>query len=197
MLGNVVVLPLGNRSDRRPVTALGVVGQLMTFARIPLGCSATLLIVADQWGLAVGTVLLFVVLDLLDGRFARAGGISDTARRRAVDATVDKLSVHACALAACLHMPEAAACWVPLLVRDAVQTATSLAVMARLRAVVAGAWWHRFFSLSVALWGVTMLLTRSPAWPVAVIAFAVGIPTLWDYCRQCGALVACGLPQTD
>jgi phosphatidylglycerophosphate synthase len=182
---NVVALPLDDQADAAIATPWARIGRFLTYGRLPLGVMAALLVFTGWWRLAAVLVAVFVLIDVVDGRFARAGGLADSARRRATDALIDKLSVHACALGVCVYMPEALYLWVPLLARDLVQATVAGAALQTRRVVVAGAWWHRFFSLSMAIWGCGMLLTRTPVVALGLLALAVGALALVDYIRQC------------
>lgn len=180
---SVIVLPLQAEKPAK-ASVLVRVGTAMTYVRLPLGASAALLIVGDAWLLAAALVALFVIVDVLDGRFARAGGGADTAERRAADAIIDKLSVHVCALAVCFTIPIAVMAWIPILIRDIIQGSVSSLNISRSGVVVAGAPWHRIFSLSVAVWGCAVLLTVNPRFELAAMVIALGCITLFDYVRQ-------------
>jgi phosphatidylglycerophosphate synthase len=189
MFGSVVVLPVGRWREDRPTTALAWIGEVMTYSRIPLGALAALLIFTDRWRLGAAAVGLFVVMDVLDGRFARAGGLGDMAHRRAMDATIDKLSVHACFAGIAVTLPAVIPIWSVIVVRDVWQSTVAGLLLVQRRVVVAGAWWHRFFSLSMAVWAATVLISGEPSLGLAGLALIVGLVTLADYSVQCRALV--------
>jgi phosphatidylglycerophosphate synthase len=161
----------------------------MTCARLPLGGIAAILVLTDRWHLAASAVALFVVLDVLDGRFARAGGLDDTAWRRMADAVIDKFSVHACMAGIAVTLPSTVPVWLAILFRDIWQSSVAATVLAQRRVVVAGAWWHRLFSLSMAVWAITIMLSRRPSLGLAALALAIGVATLADYSVQCTALI--------
>jgi phosphatidylglycerophosphate synthase len=185
VLGKIIILPIGKENrDISSFMRLHKVGSILTYIRIPLGLLTVISVIIGSWSIAASLVVLFVVLDVVDGRFARLGGIQDTAKRRAVDATADKLSVHACAASVCFSMPEVLYLWVPLVIRDLAQGVIAGRALINYRVVIAGAPWHRLFSLSMAVWGVYMLVTRNPGAALAAIAFAIGVFSLIDYGNQ-------------
>lgn len=183
----IVILPLDATPSRG---ALAIVGEIMTYARLPIGLGAASLILAGGWRAAAFCVAMFVVLDIADGRFARAGARADTARRRGADAVIDKLSVHLCAMAVCTQIPMAIGYWIPLLARDLIQGHASFRMIVRCRVVAAGAPWHRMFSLSMAIWGCAVLLSGQVRGELAVISMVLGYVSLVDYVAQCRAFEA-------
>jgi phosphatidylglycerophosphate synthase len=185
MFGNIVLLPIARKSVSAKSSMYVLVGNLLTYIRIPLGVCSVSLVFIGHWLLAAICVALFVVCDIADGRFARAGGVSDTAKRRIGDAVIDKLSVHAWALGVCVQLPEVVWFWLPLLVRDLIQAGVSATLIYRFGLVAAGAWWHRLFSLSLAFWGVFILISGSASMLLSAIAGIIGMLTLLDYSMQC------------
>lgn len=182
MTQNIVLLPIDGERDH--LSRMNVLGELMTYTRLPIGLGAVVLIVNDRWPAATILVAMFVVLDIADGRFARSGGKQDSARRRGADALIDKLSAHYCALAVCFQLPSALWLWLPMLIRDIIQARTSATLIRRSRIVAAGAPWHRFYSLSLAAWGCAVLLTRAPRIELGLVAWVLGYLSLVDYVSQ-------------
>jgi hypothetical protein len=85
-------------------------------------------------------------------------------------------------------MPSATLLYLPILVRDLVQAGVAGHLMFGSRVVVAGASWHRLFSLSVAVGGMYILLTGTTPALGAVVVYAIGVVTLIDYVLQARAL---------
>lgn len=160
------------------------IGDWCTYGRVPLGLAAATSIFLGFNYLAICLVIGFVLLDILDGRFSQIGGQSDSASRRAADGIIDKMSVHLCALAVCFTVPEVIYIWLILLARDIMQGTVSMSVV-KTGFVPAGAWWHRFASLAIAVWGVSVLATGGISLALAIVAIVVGWASLADYTFQC------------
>ncbi|WP_442922923.1 CDP-alcohol phosphatidyltransferase family protein [Microbacterium sp. cx-55] len=136
----------------------------------------------------IAYIAAFIAIDIFDGVIARRFG-AETATRRALDGIVDKLSIHLVALVVCLGTPMAAVFWLIMLGRDLIQATVGLYVLRSRRIIAAGAKWHRSFTLSVAAWGIGLVLIGAASWPLGVLMSILGIATLIDYCAQCFKLL--------
>lgn len=130
----------------------------------------------------------FVLIDIFDGVVARRLQ-AETSLRRLLDGVVDKLSIHIVALFVCFSLPASIPFWVFMLARDVAQAAVGYAVLRKCRIVAAGAKWHRAFTISVAGWGLALVLFNSWSWAVGIVMVALGTITLIDYCLQCARLL--------
>lgn len=101
-------------------------------------------------------VAAIVVADVLDGVLARYLRC-DTLGRRALDATVDRVSIHtAFGVAITLH-PQFVTLYIALAARDCLATAGSGLLLMRYEALLTGGRWHKLASLSSAGFGLTVL----------------------------------------
>jgi phosphatidylglycerophosphate synthase len=186
----VVVLPIDNSAatEAEKLSTLGKIGVVITYTRIPIGVAIAVTGFMGIWLLAALLLALFALLDLLDGRFARAGGVSDTAKRRIFDACTDKVTAHLCFIVIATQIPSILWVWPIVLLRDLIQGGTAFLIMRDMRVVVAGAWWHRFFTLGEIIWLCCAFILRIDLIPFGLPVLLFGMATLQDYVAQCFAL---------
>lgn len=161
---------------------------LLTLVRVPVVAAMALAYLAGNPLAATVLLLAFIVMDVLDGEFARRAHV-ETGLRRALDGVLDRLSVHLMLLLVLLQVPELWLLWALVAVRDLFQGAVALKGVTRLGASVAGAKWHSIYSLSTAVWGVSMMFVGAAAVPLGVVPLLIGACTAVDYAaRVSGAI---------
>ena len=161
-------------------TRRGRIANAITLGRLALLPALGLTIVyrpSIAW-IWVATVIL---ADVFDGVLARRLG-ADTITRRALDATVDRFTIHASfAVAVAVH-PIFLPVYLPLLVRDAFALGASGYLMQQRPVLLLGGHLHKASSLSCALFGMTILAApTSVAESVGWTAVAINFVLLLDY----------------
>lgn len=146
---------------------------LLTWCRlVPL--AGLLWAVADRSVLVPAWVLLVIVADIADGVFARRRN-EDGNTRRALDAAIDRVSIHSAFGVALVAAPGAEK-WIwlylPLLARDVIALSTSGVLMKRSDLLLLGGHVHKLASLSCAAFGIALTLDV-PAAVIATGTFAV------------------------
>jgi phosphatidylglycerophosphate synthase len=188
----VIVLPFGNKITEIGYFQLPIlrrIGVTLTYTRAPLAGAVVFIGLMGDWLLAALLLVLFALLDFLDGRFARFGGVQDTAWRRMVDAIIDKLAAHLCFLVIAMQIPSILWVWPLVFLRDLIQGNTALKLVLNRRVVVAGAWWHRFFTLSEIIWLCCAFAFHNDFIPLGIPVIFFGFATLHDYRKQCLAIL--------
>ncbi len=122
-----------------------------------------------------------IVADVLDGVLARRIGC-DTIARRAIDATVDRICIHAAFGVAIVLHPEFLALYAPLAVRDSIALTASGLLVARRGVLLMGGHWHKLASLSCACFGLVVLSqSRGIVTGAGVATVAINWVLLGDY----------------
>jgi len=184
MRPSIVLLPMRRPAISSRPTLLSRIGNAMTYSRIPLGILVFVFAIEGTWSYAGGFLAGFALLDILDGRFARAGGAQDTAERRIVDAITDKITAHLCFMTIWIQMSSIVWFWFLILVRDCIQGSASMCLIRQERVVAAGAGWHRFFTLLEIIWMCSLYFTSSNSLMLMIVVLLLGTATLIDYVSQ-------------
>lgn len=152
----------------------------ITASRLLLGIPLLYGIVNDV-ALALLALGAIVTMDVADGVIARSLGV-ESARRRLVDAAVDKLLIHSAAIVGVILEPAFLWLYVPFFVRDLALAMGDLWCVVHLKTHIAGNATHRASSIAIALLAVTAL-TMSPLAVIVVGALAclVNYALLPDY----------------
>lgn len=158
----------------RNAASRGTISTIATFARL-------LLLAGLLWSIFGGPghpwvwVASIIVADIFDGVLARSLGC-DTIARRAADAVVDRISIHAAfGIAIVLH-PAFLALYAPLVVRDFLALAASGVLLTRHGVLLMGGHWHKLASIGSACFGVTVL---SAPYGIALAAGAGAVILNW------------------
>lgn len=184
------VVPFNDVPMRRPASKTQLMRSLplmITLARVPILIGIAAAYMAGSPWTAVALLVVFIAVDIMDGDVAR-GLHAETATRRLLDGVIDRLGVHAIVALACLSIENLWLVWAFLIVRDSVQAIVGARLLLTERIVVAGATWHRAYTLSIALWGSIVMVFGDAVWPGAVLVVGTGLATLYDYvCQTTGS----------
>ncbi|MFV0434096.1 MAG: CDP-alcohol phosphatidyltransferase family protein [Leucobacter sp.] len=153
---------------------------LLTFGRIPLVVGMAVAFMLGAPWVSVAFLSIFVVADIFDGDVARKLNL-ETSLRRLADGVIDRLSVHFVLGIVAVSVELLWIPWALLAIRDAFQALIGLRVLREKRIVVAGAKWHRVYTVAIALWGSVVMLTGDVQGIGAGIVALAGLATLIDY----------------
>lgn len=109
---------------------------------------------------AILALICVIVADIGDGWLARCLSL-DSVWRRAADAGIDRLTIHAAFMTALRVHSELWPWYLPLLIRDVCAAAGSSYGIARWRYFLVGDRWHRAASLTAAAQGIAFLYPTS------------------------------------
>ncbi|GHG43785.1 hypothetical protein GCM10012320_08060 [Sinomonas cellulolyticus] len=187
------IVPLGG-GGRTAGRYLGFYARVITFVlaygltvgRLLLSAFMLTAIRDSEAFLAVVLLAIFVVVDIYDGVVARQFNL-ETGLRRGLDGFIDKVSIHVIAGFVCMGTRGGLVIWLIIIGRDICQAAVGAWVLYRKRVIAAGAKWHRAFTLSIAVWGGLLIVTRDLWLPIAALVVLLGFATIVDYVRQCVA----------
>jgi phosphatidylglycerophosphate synthase len=153
---------------------------LATVARVPLAACLLLAVATESRGV-YAWVAAIVVADVLDGVVARQLG-RDSRRRRIVDATLDRLTVHAAFVTALVTRPALVWLYVVLASRDVIALSASAWLLSRRRLLLLGGSWHKLASLSCAGFGVALVSgDRALSLATGIGALSINYVLLLDY----------------
>lgn len=153
---------------------------VMTFSRLFLAFG---LAMATQRSVAESAVWLMVVIvaDIFDGVIARQFG-DDTVWRRITDAAVDRLSIWVVFAVALQGRETLWLFYLPLAIRGLILSTGSLLCFWRKRTVTIGGRWHKASSLSLAAFGLALLVgNENLVWATAIPAWVINWVLLFDY----------------
>lgn len=180
------LIPVDTASTRQKVNvsfAQRALPLVMTVGRTPLIYGVVAFFMANQAWMSILLLVIFIVIDIFDGGVARKLGV-ETSTRRFLDGFIDRLSVHIVILAIASEVQGLWIPWLFLAVRDIAQALAGAHVLAKHRLIAAGAKWHRSYTLSLAAWGMLVLISREVQWVAFLFVLVSGIATLVDYLRK-------------
>lgn len=164
----------------------GAISRIATLARLLL-LAGLLWSIFDGPGRPWMWVASIILADILDGVLARSLGC-DTIARRATDAVVDRLCIHAAFGVAIILHPAFLLLYAPLAIRDGIALAASGLLVRRHGILLMGGHWHKLASISCACFGLTVLSATSG---VAVAAGTAAVVLNWIlFCDYAGGYLA-------
>jgi phosphatidylglycerophosphate synthase len=157
---------------------------IFTLSRLASGVTVALLVAqGTRPVLSLILLLTFAVTDLLDGELARKLKV-ESPLRKAIDASIDRVVVLACFIAA-WRVGELAL--IPVLVQFITATIlalSSLWLLVNERRVVHGPRWHRVWSLSSLCTGIFVLLDLRGTEAFALLSALAAVVTVLDLIRR-------------
>ncbi|MBB5918433.1 phosphatidylglycerophosphate synthase [Nocardia transvalensis] len=118
----------------------------------------------------IGTLLLFVLMDVGDGILARWHG-EETLRRRMLDSIADRFAVHAVFAAYAVTAMSLPAVWLALVARDGIQTVTGMKA-AKQGFIGVGGMSHKLLGLGTAVVGGWFVLRDGVPWQLSAAMVA-------------------------
>ncbi|KAA8885824.1 CDP-alcohol phosphatidyltransferase family protein [Nocardia colli] len=137
---------------------------LVTYVRLPLIPVMIYGVLTHSPNITVGGLILFVVLDILDGIFARKFG-PESMTRRALDSTVDRAAIHSAFLAYSIATFTVPVVWLALIVRDCLQSYMATKAIRR-GFIGVGALPHKALGIGTAMTGGLLTYTGQVPWPL-------------------------------
>jgi phosphatidylglycerophosphate synthase len=136
---------------------------------------------ADKVGYLV--LAAIVLTDIVDGILARAVN-GDSGPRRVIDALVDRVLIITALLAYSAHSHACIVACCILIIKESTAAAANLSALIYTRSILVGDKWHRVASLSVALFGATVIAKATYAsWLLLIPVTAANLATVIDLCR--------------
>jgi phosphatidylglycerophosphate synthase len=124
---------------------------------------------------------IIVIADVLDGILARRF-LCDSDHRRMADSVVDRISIHTAFLSFVSREPQLVWFYLPLVLRDAINSIGSGQCLRRRKALIIGGGWHKLASLADAALGASFILGGvGIIWVAATFAWLSNYVLLADY----------------
>lgn len=161
--------------------------SVVTILRAPIATLGIIQIFQGATGLAIAAFTVFAFVDILDGSISRYRG-EETAVRRILDVLIDRVSIHAAAIALSIVHDLGWVLPAAIILRDLVQASYSARLIKKHRRVVVGPHSHMAYGLTMLAWGCSTLLTGEVSVPTTVVMFLVSAVVLVDYIRRCEVL---------
>lgn len=166
----------------RNASSYGAISKIATLARLLL-LAGLLWSIFDGPGRPWIWVASIILADIFDGVLARSLGC-DTIARRAADAVVDRISIHAAFGVAIVLHPEFLPLYAPLAVRDGIALTASGVLVRRHGVLLMGGHWHKLASIGCACFGLAVLSATSQ---VALAVGAIAVFLNWSlFCDYAG-----------